>query len=77
MSNEPHYEVAPYKPCNVKVVAYVLGALHLLLVCIPLFLFVYVFVDVAFRVRDLNRYIKKTIKHAKAKSKPKPAEGLS
>lgn len=77
MSNERYYEVPPYKPCKVKVVAYILGALHLVFVCLPVFLFVYVFVDVAFRVRDLIRYIKKTIKHAKAKPKPKPIEGLS
>lgn len=76
MSSERYYEVPPYKPCKVKAVAVILSALHIVFVCIPVFLIVYVVVDLAFRIRDLIRLIKKTIKHAKAKLKPEPAEGL-
>lgn len=76
MSSERYYEVPPYKPCKVKAVAVILSVLHIVFVCIPVFLIVYVFVDLAFRFRDLIRFIKKTIKHAKAKLKPEPAEGL-
>lgn len=76
MSSERYYEVPPYKPCKVKAVAVILSVLHIVFVCIPVFLIVYVFVDLAFRIRDLIRFIKKTIKYAKAKLKPEPAEGL-
>lgn len=77
MSNERHYEVPPYKPCKVKAIAFILSFLHIVFVCIPVFVAVYVLVELMFASRDSIRFIKKTIKHAKAKLKPKPAEGLS
>ena len=67
MSSERYYEVPPYKPCKVKAVAVILSALHIVFVCIPVFFIVYVVVDLAFRIRDLIRLIKKTIKHVNSK----------
>lgn len=76
MSNELCYEVPPYKPCKVKAVAFILALLHVVLVCIPTFIAVYVLLEVAFAIIDTIKFIKKTIKHAKAKLKPEPIEGI-
>lgn len=71
------YEVKPYKKPKLKLLAYILSFLYLIFVCLPVFLIVYLGVDIAFFIRDSYRLIKKTIKNAKAKFKPKPTKSLS
>ena len=72
-----NYSVPPYKEPKIKLVAIILSFFHLVFICIPIFLIVYVGVDIAFFVRDSIRYVKKTIKYAKAKFKSEPTEGVS
>ena len=70
------YDVKPYKEPKLKLLAYILSFLYLIFVCLPVFLIVYLGVDIAFFIRDSYRLIKKTIKNAKAKSKPVASEIL-
>lgn len=72
-----NYSVPPYKEPKIKFLAYILSFLYLVFICFPIFLLIYVGVDVAFFIRDSIRHVKKTIKYAKAKFKSKPTEGLS
>ena len=60
-----------------KAIAVILSIIHVVFVCIPVFLAVYVMMELMFATRDSIRFIKKTIKHAKAKLKPKPSQSLS
>jgi len=66
-SEEQNYSVPPYREPKMKLLAFIIATFHLIFVCIPVFLLVYVSVDVAFFFRDSITYIKKTIKNAKAK----------
>lgn len=72
-----NYSVPPYKEHKIKFVAYILSFIHLVFVCIPIFLLVYGTVYVAFFLKDIISYLKKTIKYAKAKFKSEPTEGVS
>lgn len=72
-----NYEVPPYKKPKVKFLAYIISFFYLVFVCFPLFLLVYVFVDIAFFIRDSIRFIKKTIKNAKTKFKSKLTKRVS
>ena len=62
-----NYSVPPYKPPKMKLLSFLLTGLYLFFVCLPLFVTIYVLIDVVFFVRDSNLFIKKTIKNAKAK----------
>lgn len=69
--------VAKYKEPKMKIIAYIISFLYLLLVCVPIFLFVYCLVTITFWIIDIKKFYKKTIKNAKAKFKPKPSQSVS
>lgn len=77
LGNLENYEVPPYKEPKVKLLAYIISFFYVLLVCLPLFLIIYVSVDIAFFIRDAIRFIKKTIKNAKTKFKSKLTKRVS
>lgn len=64
------YEVKPYKKPKLKLIAYIFSFFYLILVCLPLFLTIYLAVEIIFSIRDLKKFIKKTIKNEKTKPKP-------
>jgi hypothetical protein len=72
-----NYEVPPYKEPKMKAIAVIISFFHLIFVCLPVFVFLYVIVEVFFFIRDSHRLIKKTIKNEKTKFKSKPTERLS
>lgn len=69
-----NYEVPPYKEPKTELLTYIISFFYLVFVCLPLFLIIYVLVEVLFFIRDSTRYIKKTIKNAKTKFKSKPSQ---
>lgn len=80
MSKNQHLDsvvVPKYKECKIKWVAYLIAAIYLFFVCIPIFIFVYISMKVAFLLIDINSFYKKTIKYAKAKCQSKSTERLS
>jgi len=82
MSENPYsgelrnYDVPPNKKPKMKLLALILSILYLFFICLPVFLFVHVGIDLIFFIRDIYKFIKKTIKNAKAKFEPKPTQGL-
>ena len=82
MSENPYsgelrnYDVPTHKKPKMKLLALILSILYLFFICLPTFLFIYVGIDLIFFIRDIYKYIKKTIKNAKAKFEPKPTQGL-
>ena len=70
------YEVKPYREPKMKFLALILSFLHLFFICLPIFIIIYLGVDIVFFIRDVYKFLKKTIKHAKAKFEPKPSQGL-
>ena len=75
---ENPYSGLTQKSKNIKIslIAWILSMLYMILVCIPLAIFIYTIINLIFVIRDITKLINKTIKHAKAKLKPEPAEGL-
>jgi hypothetical protein len=51
--------------------------IYFIFVCIPVFLFVYLSIEIGFLILDTIKFLKKTIKYAKAKFVPKPFKSLS
>ena len=68
-----NYEVPPYKGESYGVLGIIVSFIYLVFVCLPLFAILYISIDIVFFIRDVNLFIKKTIKHAKTKLKSKPA----
>jgi hypothetical protein len=82
MSGNPYsgelknYDVPPYKQPKMKLLAFILSILYLIFICLPVFIFVNILIEVVFNSREIYRFVKKTIKYAKAKFEPKPTQGL-
>lgn len=82
MSENPYseglknYDVPPYKEPKMKLLAIILSLFYYIFICLPLFLFIYFGIDIIFFIRDIYKFVKKTIKYAKAKFEPKPTQGL-
>lgn len=80
MSKNQHSDsvvVPKYKECKIKWLSYLIAAIYLIFVCVPVFIVVYTSMKVAFLLIDINSFYKKTIKYAKAKCQSKSPERLS
>lgn len=61
---------------RIGIFQWIISALYLFLICIPVYLLVYSSVTVVFSIIGAINFIKKTIKNAKAKFKPESTQSL-
>ena len=75
MSKE-HFLVRMNRTSTTKA-GFIASLLYTIFVCLPIFVIVYILMNVAFVIMNITRFIKKTIKNAKTKFKSKSTKRVS